>query len=210
VESIAGFSIPSLSLGQILQRGLAALVVVGLHGWALAFVAERLGDPGPRHDGRRRLNPLAHLDIVGLVHAVFFRVTWIPRLDVDVGRLRGTWMGALVMVATGSALLVVLSATSLLLRPLVVSVLRGSAALTVNSVMGSVADIAVLTAVVHLLPLPPLAGEAWAPWGRKWKGWRDPRLRWVGVLILLLWSMSGLTTRYASTLLEAWRTLLGF
>jgi hypothetical protein len=210
MESIAGLSLPSLSLGQILQRGLAALVVIGFHGWALAFLAERLGDPGPRHDGRRRLNPLAHLDIVGLVHAVFFRFTWMPRLDVDVERLRGRWIGALVMIAAGSALLVVLSAAALLLRPLVVSVLRGSAALNVNSVMGSVADIALLTAVVHLLPLPPLAGEAWAPWGRTFENWRDSRLRWVGVLILLSVSASGLTARYASSLLGAWRTLLGF
>ena len=37
------------------------------HEFAHAWVAEKLGDPTPRDEGRVTLNPLAHVDWVGTV-----------------------------------------------------------------------------------------------------------------------------------------------
>ena len=38
-----------------------------IHEWAHAFVADKLGDPLPRSQGRATLNPMAHMDSVGTV-----------------------------------------------------------------------------------------------------------------------------------------------
>ncbi len=47
--------------------GLALILAIALHEFAHAFVADRLGDPTPRIEGRVTLNPLAHLDLLGTI-----------------------------------------------------------------------------------------------------------------------------------------------
>lgn len=53
---------------------IAILVALTVHEWAHAFVADRLGDPTPRSEGRLTLNPIAHLDPVGTL--LFFLVSF--------------------------------------------------------------------------------------------------------------------------------------
>src|SRR5256712_11600219 len=43
----------------------ALIVAATVHEYAHGYVADRLGDPTPRAQGRLTLNPLAHLDPVG-------------------------------------------------------------------------------------------------------------------------------------------------
>lgn len=200
-----------LSLAQLLQRLVAALAVVGVHGWIAVALADRLGDPGPRQDGRRTPSPLAHLDLVALVHALFFRVGWMPRIDVDARKLRGGWLGALAMTVGASVGLAAFSAALLALRPLALSVLRDSAALTVSGLLNITADLAIVAAVVHLLPLPPFVGAAWAPWAVAPSSfWHGARLRWSVVGVLVVLSLLGLTGRWVAPIASGWRSLLGF
>ncbi len=51
---------------------IAILIALTVHEWAHAFVADYLGDPTPRSEGRLTLNPIAHLDPIGTV--MFFLV----------------------------------------------------------------------------------------------------------------------------------------
>tara|TARA_Y100000588_G_scaffold121086_2_gene132579 strand:- start:1523 stop:2179 length:657 start_codon:yes stop_codon:yes gene_type:complete len=54
-----------------LQEGMALYLILlaslSIHEWAHAFVADKLGDPVPRAQGRVTLNPVAHIDPVGTV-----------------------------------------------------------------------------------------------------------------------------------------------
>ncbi|MFN2322554.1 MAG: hypothetical protein ABR510_06300 [Trueperaceae bacterium] len=203
--------LPILSLAQLLQRLVAALVVFGVHGWVAVALADRLGDPGPRQDGRRTPSPLAHLDVVGLVHALFFLVGWMPRIDVDAQKLRGRWLGALAMTVGASAGLAAFSALLLALRPLVLSALGDSTALTVSGLLNATADLAIVAAVVHLLPLQPFVGAAWAPWAAAPSSvWHGARLRWIVVGVLVVLSLVGLTGRWVAPIASGWRSLLGF
>lgn len=43
------------------------LISLTLHEWGHAFVADKLGDPTPRQEGRVSLNPLVHIDIFGTI-----------------------------------------------------------------------------------------------------------------------------------------------
>jgi hypothetical protein len=204
-------SLPTLSLAQLLQRLVAAALVLGVHGWAAAVVAERLGDPGPRYDGRRTLNPLAHLDFAGLLHAIFFRVAWMPRLDVDPAKLRWGVGGGWLLTLGASLALALLSVVVLAVRSLAVGALQGSAALTISSILTATAEIAITTAVFHLLPLPPFVGAAWAPWGpRVAAAWKGVYLRYAGVALVAALSLAGVTDRWAGPLRQAWRALLGY
>src|SRR5690606_24065304 len=41
------------------------ILAIGVHEFAHAFVAHRLGDPTPEGEGRLTLNPVAHMDPIG-------------------------------------------------------------------------------------------------------------------------------------------------
>jgi Zn-dependent protease len=65
-------ALPLLALGQFdLGRAIiyviCLILCVAVHEFGHAYVADRLGDPLPRQQGRVTLNPLAHIDLVGTV-----------------------------------------------------------------------------------------------------------------------------------------------
>lgn len=54
-------------LGEVVLSVLALIACVTVHEFGHAYVADRLGDPLPREQGRVTLNPLAHIDWLGTV-----------------------------------------------------------------------------------------------------------------------------------------------
>ena len=54
-------------LGVVVLSVIALILCVAVHEFGHAYVADRLGDPLPRQQGRVTLNPLAHIDLVGTV-----------------------------------------------------------------------------------------------------------------------------------------------
>jgi hypothetical protein len=204
-------SLPSLSLAQLLQRLVATVVVIGVYGWTIAFVADRLGDPGPRYDGRRTLNPLSHLDIAGLVAGLFFRVAWVPRVDVDVTKLRFGVGGAALVVAAGSVALAVLSLLALHLRPLLSGFLPDDVALTVSGVLNATSTIAIATAAIGLLPLPPFGGALVIALGDRARSvWNGPTVRLIGIALVIAVGLAGWLPSVVSQLDRGWRSLVGF
>jgi Zn-dependent protease len=152
-----------------------------------------------------------HLDLVAIVHALFFRVTWIPRLDVAPQKLRGQWFGALLMTLMASTVLAVFSALLLVLTPMVLTVLRGTAAMTITSLLIATSEMAIVTAVFNMVPIPPFVGAAYVPLrGRLAALWRGDALRWVCIVIFVLLSLAGVTARVSGPIRQAWRAWLGF
>jgi len=60
-----------LTLQQIVLRFFALVLIVGVHGAVVAGTACALGDQGPRYDGRLKLSPLAHIDLLGFASGVW-------------------------------------------------------------------------------------------------------------------------------------------
>ncbi len=55
---------------------IAILIALTVHEWAHALVADRLGDPTPRSEGRLTLNPIAHLDPLGTLMFFVIHFGW--------------------------------------------------------------------------------------------------------------------------------------
>ncbi len=85
---------------------LSRLIVVPLsftvHELAHALVATWLGDPAPREAGRLTLNPIRHLEWIGLVLGVMAGVGWSRPTPIRPHRMRAPERaGALLAVAAG-------------------------------------------------------------------------------------------------------------
>ena len=52
------------------------LIGITIHEFSHAYVADRLGDPTPRYQGRLTLNPVAHIDPVGTLMMLLFHFGW--------------------------------------------------------------------------------------------------------------------------------------
>lgn len=62
---------------------ISLLVAITIHEFAHAYIADRLGDPTPRSQGRLTLNPLAHLDPLGTLMLLLFRFGWGRPVQFD-------------------------------------------------------------------------------------------------------------------------------
>lgn len=61
----------------------AILISLSVHELAHGFAAYKLGDPTAKFMGRLSLNPLRHIDPIGFICMMLFRVGWAKPVNVD-------------------------------------------------------------------------------------------------------------------------------
>lgn len=136
------------------------LIAMTIHEFAHAYVAHRLGDPTPRLQGRLTLNPVAHIDPMGLLMLVFFRFGWGRSVEVNPSYFRNYRKGMVWVSLAGPA--------SNLLLGLVVALTYGLMAklapfLLLSQVFRQITVGIMLynvyLAVFNLIPIPPLDGS---------------------------------------------------
>ena len=76
------------ALADMVFSVLPALVCITLHELAHGYVAYRLGDTTAKNAGRLTLNPIKHIDWLGLVMMVTFHFGWAKPVPVDMRRFR--------------------------------------------------------------------------------------------------------------------------
>ncbi len=69
--------------GEYLYLLPAVVISLTIHEFSHAFVANRLGDPTPKEDGRLSLNPLHHIDIWGFIVMLLVRFGWAKPVRVN-------------------------------------------------------------------------------------------------------------------------------
>jgi Zn-dependent protease len=184
--------------------GLLAAVV--LHEWAHAAVSTALGDPTPARHGRLSLNPLAHIDWIGMIMLWVFRFGWARPVPIDPRAYRHPRLGITLVALAGPLMNVAVGLACLVLATRVPW--GGS---TVGQVVGGILQLAVVynvfLAVFNILPIPPLDGSrvlgALSPEGARLMAAIEP----YGWIILLLLVFTGVLTRVVLYPMAEW--LLG-
>lgn len=172
----------------LLVVGVALVVAATVHEVAHAYVADRLGDPTPRSQGRLTLNPLAHLDLLGSLLILLAGFGWAKPVQINPMNFRD-WRRDSIMVAAAGPLanITLLFALGI---PYKLGLLDfGRSAL--DTLLLTVIRINAMLAVFNLIPVPPLDGS------KILMGLLPPaqaisyaRLQPYGVLILLLLVMT--------------------
>lgn len=154
-----------LSLEQVLLRVVAALIVAGVLGGVQGTVATMIGDRGPAHAGRASFSPFSHLGGFGFLAFLVAGVGWIRSIDLRTEEPRWSRQAGVVMAVAGVAAALALGALAIMLRGPVLQFVPGQAAFTVVRVLNVVGQVAVVTGILNLIPLPPLAaGAIWSGW----------------------------------------------
>ena len=146
------------TLNQLVLRLCALVVIAGAHGAAVAAAACALGDQGPRYDGRLRLNPLIHLDLLGTLSGVLFSVGWAKPIAIDPASLRPGRIGLVLIVIAGAAATLLSAVVLLLVRPMVLPLLADTASQTFFALIETIVQLSLWFTLVNLLPVPCLTG----------------------------------------------------
>lgn len=125
-----------------------------VHEFAHAIVADKLGDPTPRAQGRVTLNPLAHLDPVGTIALLLVRFGWGKPVQFDPSNLANPVRDSALIALAGPAtnLLIAILLSVILKLQVIPSALFYLAA-------GQVIIINIVLAIFNLVPVHPLDGS---------------------------------------------------
>jgi len=140
---------------------LSLLIAIDVHEFAHAWVANELGDPTARYQGRLSLNPLVHLDPLGTMMMLFsvfsgFGIGWGKPVPVDPRYLRkGPRVGMGMVAAAGPMSNLILAAIAAV--PIRLGLSLPWSLLNLLLILISV-NISI--ALFNLLPIPPLDGAS--------------------------------------------------
>jgi len=124
---------------------------IGVHEFAHALVADKLGDPTPRAKGRLTLNPLAHVDMVGMMFILFWGFGWGKPVPYDPFNLRKPSRDAALIALAGPV-------ARLLFALLGAILLRMIPNAFIQTVAAYVILLNVTLGIFNLVPLSPLDG----------------------------------------------------
>lgn len=145
---------------NILLGVISALICICLHELSHGLVAYKLGDNTARQRGRLSLNPIKHLDLMGLFMMLVFHVGWAKPVPVNPNHFKNPKRGMALVALAGPVSNVFISTFFLFLYGVLFYPLSMSAA--GDYVLGFLyltATMSVGLAVFNLLPLPPLDGS---------------------------------------------------
>ena len=143
------------NLQNLLYTVIAITVVLTVHEYSHAKIADMLGDPTPRNRGRLTLNPLSHLDPLGLLMLSLVKLGWAKPVPINPVYFRDRRKGVLYVSLAGPLSGIVLA--------LIVRIVLG---LNIVGIFGPAARLlrliyiySLIIAVFNLIPVYPLDGS---------------------------------------------------
>jgi Zn-dependent protease len=189
-DDLAGFA-----LGLLIKIP-ALLLAVTVHELAHGLVADRLGDPTARLQGRLTLNPIPHIDPLGALAFIIAGFGWAKPVPVNAYNLRHPVRDMALVAAAGPVSNFVLAFAGLLAFRLLLPIEAIPFLLVpIKQMIRFVFLFNVGLGVFNLIPLPPLDGGHFLPYFLPRASWGAlHKLEQYGPIILIVAVMSGATS----------------
>lgn len=147
-------------IAQILHTVFAFGIVLSVHEAAHAGMAYLLGDNTAKRMGRLTLNPLVHVDPLGLLCLLVFRIGWAKPVMFDHRNFARPKLYSVLTAYAGPASNFVLALLSMVcLKFLPVNYLWPAVAMTFANLFKIIAWVSIMLGIFNLLPIPPLDGS---------------------------------------------------
>jgi Zn-dependent protease len=190
-----GLTPDEIRTGLIFYFLLFAVLV--LRAFAQAWIADRLGDPTPRNDGRVTLYPPPHVDLIGTVvlplicifylrpeaTGFFFFLAWTKPVPTNPNNFAHPRRGELFTQFAGCAMCILIATVTAIAGGLLYS----ARSLEIAQFLISICAMLI---VLDLLPVPPLPGGMLL---RHWGVISEEAFwsisRWSGIVLLIMFNL---------------------
>ena len=143
----------------------AALITIILHELAHGLVSTWFGDPTPKETGRLTLNPIKHIDPIGLLCLIFFHFGWAKPVIIDPSYYKNKKVGITLVSLAGPIMNFLIMLVSFLFMGIVYKIMistNSSDNTFLNIIFTFFAYLAILNiglGLFNLIPIPPLDGS---------------------------------------------------
>jgi Zn-dependent protease len=138
----------------------AFLIALSFHEFSHALVAYLLGDDTAKRQGRLTLNPFAHLDFLGTIFLLIFRIGWAKPVPFNIERFKYPRIYSVLTALAGPTANLILAIASLfLMKYLPLAGFAPAIYATFFKILQASAYINVMLGTFNLLPIPPLDGS---------------------------------------------------
>jgi len=173
------------------------IIAITFHEFAHAYAAYKLGDDTAKMQGRLNLNPLSHIDPVGIILLIFAHFGWGKPVQINprnFDRKYSMEKGEAIVSIAGPLMNFVLAIVFTIIYCALIKF--GSIAFQISEIGIVVLTIIQATIIVNiglgifnLIPVPPLDGSkifrTLLPYNAK--AWLDRNERWFYIVFLVLW-----------------------
>lgn len=187
------------------------LIAIGFHEFAHAWIAVKLGDDTPLVQGRLSIDPLQHIDPIGLLMLLFVGIGWGKPVQINSSNFKSKYRdkGEALVALAGPVANFILAIILALALGLIIKFANASFAMsTTGEVIITMIHSAVILniglGVFNLIPLPPLDGSKifirFMPYNVR--NWIYDHEQWFYIAFLVLW-ITNLSSIIVSPIMEA-------
>jgi Zn-dependent protease len=138
----------------------AFLIAVSFHEFAHALTASLLGDDTAKNRGRLTLNPLAHIDIMGLFFLLLFRIGWANPVPMNYDNFKHPRIYSILTALAGPFSNFILAFFFfVLINHFPETLFNPAVTNSLVQILSATAYVNIMLGVFNILPIPPLDGS---------------------------------------------------
>ena len=140
-----------MNLDYILSTVVAIAVAISVHEFGHAYSAHLLGDDTAKMYGRMTINPAKHIDPIGLLMMIIFKIGWAKPVPVNPNNFKNYKIGNVLVSFSGAIANIITAIICVIINKYI-----NMYAINLIASMTMIYNVGF--AAFNLLPLPPLDG----------------------------------------------------
>ncbi len=178
----------------------AVLIALTFHEYAHAWTAVKLGDDTPKYQERLNLNPLSHIDPLGLVCLIVAGFGWGKPVQINSRNFNGKYSVAKAEAIVAAAGPIMNFSLAFIFMIIYYAIYRTTSIIAINSVwqlaLYYIVILNIGLGVFNLIPIPPLDGSKILMYflpsnGKRWF-LENERYFYIGFLLIWITGISSL------------------